>query len=39
MNYNYNLLRDGKSIISSILVADIVFDDYLGNGIIEQFPK
>jgi hypothetical protein len=28
-----------KNIIPSISVTDIVFDDYLGNGIIELFPK
>jgi hypothetical protein len=32
-------LRNKKNIISSISVTDIVFDYYLGNGIIELFPK
>ena len=34
-----SLLRNDETIISSISVTDIVFDDYLGNGIIEPFPK
>ena len=33
------LLRDKKNIIPSISVTDIVFDYYLGNGIIEPFKK
>jgi hypothetical protein len=36
---NNQSLRNDKNIISSISVTDIVFDDYLGNGIIELFPK
>jgi hypothetical protein len=33
------LLRNDKNIISSISIADVIFDNYLGNGIIEPFPK
>ena len=36
---NATKLRNKKNIIPSISVTDIVFDDYLGNGIIELFPK
>ena len=38
-NWIEKSFRNKKNIIPSISVTDIVFDDYLGNGIIELFPK
>jgi hypothetical protein len=39
LKFKFIQLRNKKNIIPSISVTDIVFDDYLGNGIIELFPK
>jgi hypothetical protein len=38
-NSRLKTIRNKKNIIPSISVTDIVFDNYLGNGIIELFPK